>query len=175
MDQETHSIRFIAKIIGKINATEPGNQYAPLLTKNMEAVKIDALRNHKFNYEANMALSNDSAKDLMYLSQNLSSSSAPVRQPQPDYVIYTDASNKGWGCYDPQTGNKFGGRWDFQEETHINRLELKASWGRHWRKTNAHSAHYYYYTAGLANSGQGHNRSTCENHDRWHHCLSMHK
>ena len=37
---KTHIIRFIAKIIGKINAIQPANQYTVLFTKNMEIDKI---------------------------------------------------------------------------------------------------------------------------------------
>ena len=127
LHRETHAIKFIAKIIGKINATPPGNQYAALFTKNMEIDQIQALREHCFNYEASMMLSQRSKSDLDWLSKNLNNSSAPIRQPKPDYLIYTDASNNGWGCFDPQTGEKFGGRWSLEEqESQINTLEFKA-------------------------------------------------
>ena len=124
-----NTIRFIARIIGKMNATQPGNKYAALLTHNMEIDKIMALRNHCFDYDAHTTLSIGSMKDLNWIAKYLSSSSAPIRQPQPDYLIYTDASSKGWGCFDPQTKEKLGGRWGLEEEElHINMLELKAIW-----------------------------------------------
>ena len=76
-----------------------------------------------------MTLSQKSKNDLRWLIDNLSHSSAPVRIPKPDFVIYTDTSRQGWGCYNPQTGQKAGGRWSVEEQNdHINTLELKAIW-----------------------------------------------
>ena len=129
LHDEIISIRQIARVIGKVNATSPGNKVAALFTKNLENDKIQALYENKFNYDMPMTLSQKSKNDLRWLIDNLSHSSAPVRIPKPDFVIYTDASREGWGCYNPQTGQKAGGRWSVEEQNdHINTLELKAIW-----------------------------------------------
>ena len=58
---------------------------------------------------------------------NLATSSAPVSFPNADFVLNTDASTVGWGCFDHETGEKAGGRWNSEElQYHINYLELKA-------------------------------------------------
>ena len=72
----------------------------------MEVEKNAALRSNKFNFDANMCLSNKAKTDLEWLRKNLEAVSAPIRSPKPDYVIHTDASNKGWGGFDPQTDKK---------------------------------------------------------------------
>ena len=63
---------------------QPENQYAVLFMKNMEIDQIQALREHCFNYEASMTLSQGSKSDLDWLSKNLNNSSTPIRQPKPD-------------------------------------------------------------------------------------------
>ena len=73
-----------------------------------------------------MTLSEQSRQDLQWLLDNLKDASAPVMQSKPDFTIYTDASNAGWGCYDPQQQVKSGGQWSTEEKNcHINYLELK--------------------------------------------------
>ena len=124
LESEESTVRHIARIIGKVKATGPANKYAALFTKNLEVHKNEALRQRRFSYDENMSLSR---AYLNWLKTNLKNSSAPVAHPKPDYTIYTDASNGGWGCFDPQTDTKAGGRWSVQEqERHINALELQA-------------------------------------------------
>lgn len=112
LDKEVCGIRQVASLIGKINATRPANKYAALFTKNMEVEKHQALISNKFNYDAGMVLTTEARVDLHWLLENLGSASAPIREPKPDYVIHTDASEEGLGCFDPQTGQKqeAGGR-----------------------------------------------------------------
>ena len=98
-----------------------------MYTKWLEMGKNKALATQKYDYEKYMVLSERAREDLEWLLYNLPPSSAPVLFPNADYVINTDASTAGWGCFDRETGGKTGGRWDPQEQTnHINYLELKA-------------------------------------------------
>ena len=93
---------------------------------NMQKLTKTKLLN-KYDYEAQMTLSIQARQDLVWVLENLRTSSAPVHCPKPDYIIYTDASSAGWGCFDPQTKKKGGSRWTAQEQTnHINYLEIKA-------------------------------------------------
>ena len=120
-------IRQVASLIGKINATKPANKWAFMYTKWLEMGKNKALATQKYDYEKYMVLSERAREDLEWLLYNLPPSSAPVLFPNADYVINTDASTAGCGCFDRETGGKTGGRWDPQEQTnHINYLELKA-------------------------------------------------
>ena len=100
------TIRQVARVKGKITATRPANKWAQLQTMNLEIEKNNALMENKFNYDATMTLTSLAKGDLKWVTQTLRTSSAPIHVPEIDYVIYTDASNKGWGCYDPQTGMK---------------------------------------------------------------------
>ena len=128
LTKEKMTIRMIARIIGKINATRPANKWAALFTKQLEIEKNYALFANKFNYDAFMEVSKTSSLDLQWVLENLADMSAPVRTPQVDYVIYTDASTQGWGCYDAQTKQSAGGRWSqTEQQLHINCLELKAA------------------------------------------------
>ena len=121
LTSEMNTIRHVARVIGKITATGPVNRYAALFTKNLEVEKNQALFQNRFDYNETMILSNQAREDLAWLARNLERSSAPIRCPKPDYVINTDASNEGWGCFDPQTGIKSVGRWSLEEqEKHIN-------------------------------------------------------
>jgi len=51
----------------------------------------------------------------------------PTLPPNPDVVIYTDASNSGWGAHTESRRYHLSGKWtEPQRQLHINLLELKA-------------------------------------------------
>ena len=127
LDCQHSTIRQIARVKGKISATRPANQWAQLQTMNLEIDKNKALARNKFDYDKEMQLTPLAREDLKWFIRTIRTSSAPVQIPESDYVIYTDASKEGWGCYEPQTGKKGGGRLDESEITlHINCLKLQA-------------------------------------------------
>ena len=127
MGKKTCSIRFLAKVIGKVLATAPANQMAARYTKQLEIEKNMGLANNKFDYDAVVEISDRARRDLVWWSGNIGTLTAPVIVGKPDYELYTDASTQGWGCYDPQTEKSCGGRWTEEEgQGHINCQELMA-------------------------------------------------
>ena len=114
LHDEVITIRQVASLISKVNATAPDNPIAALFTKNLENDKIQALHEKKFNYDAYMSLSTKSRNNLCWLRDNLKNRSAHIRIPKPDFATYTDASCEGWGCYNPQIGIKKGGALEWR-------------------------------------------------------------
>ena len=128
LDQKQITIRLLASVKGKLEATGSANKHAKLWVKRLEIAKIKALEANKFDYEANIILPQDCRDDLVFARDHLPGISAPVRVSDPDWKVFNDASNGGWGCLDPQTKQKGGGRWTEDEaKMHINALELTAA------------------------------------------------
>ena len=117
LDCQHTTIRQIARVKGKISATRPANQWAKLQTMSLEIDKNKALARNKFDYDKEMQLTPLAREDLKWFIRTIRTSSAPIQIPESDYVIYTDASKEGWGCYEHPTGRKGGGRWDESEVT----------------------------------------------------------
>ena len=125
--KQHYTVRDAAGLIGKLLATEPANPWALLFTKRMETEKSHALRSAQGNFDAPMTFTDWALKDLDWWEQNILKLWAPVRRSNPDKIIYTDASKKGWGWARRDTNEQGGGRWNQEEtELHINVLELKA-------------------------------------------------
>jgi ribonuclease HI len=78
-----------------------------------------------------MKLSPAARDDLKEQSELLKGCKAPLFDSEPDIVIKTDASQKGWGVYAPYRNDslyRFGGRWAPEyDDTHINTLETIAA------------------------------------------------
>ena len=129
LNAERLTIRDLASVKGKIEATRPANLYAMLMCKRLEIAKIAALRASNFDYDHKMTLSSECRQDLLWAKEALPGTSAPIRPPPPDYTISTDSSKRGWGINDYHTAQRGGGRWSFEESLlHINKLELKAAY-----------------------------------------------
>ena len=92
LHDEVTTIRRVASLISKVNATAPDNPVAALFTKNLESDKIQALHEKKFNYDVYMSLSRN---NLCWLRDNLKNRSAHIRIPKPNFATYTDASCEG--------------------------------------------------------------------------------
>ena len=90
----------------------------------MEHQKIIGLKLHNDKFDTNLALNVESTKGIYWWINNIIESFAPLNIPDPDIIIYTDTSLTGWGITDGKTPS--GGRWDENEITHRNVLELKA-------------------------------------------------
>ena len=123
--QQRCTVRKIAQVLGKLNATRPANPWVDLYNKNLENLKIQELRNNGYDYDAWVTISPECMGDLQWWLENLEKLEKPIIRTKPDYFIHTDASMAGWGCHDNQTGETFGGEWSLEEkENHINYLEL---------------------------------------------------
>ena len=72
---------------------------------------------------ANITLNVESKKEIYWWKNNIFESFAHLNIPDPDITIYTDVSLTEWGITDGKTPS--GGRWDENEITHINVLQLK--------------------------------------------------
>ena len=121
------TIRFFAKVIGKLVASEPGVEYAMLFVKPLEMIKERELKIHKGNFDSFMKVPLIVYTTLDWWIENLPYCFKKVSHGNPQLVLYSDSSNLGWGAYNKTMDIKTGGDWSIQEQTlHINVLELKA-------------------------------------------------
>ena len=127
--KEEITIREFAQVIGKLVATEPGVQYAPLYIKSLEITKDLLLKQNYGNFDAKMTLSDGNISDLNWWVNNINSSFKPMTLIDPQFILNTDSSNTGWGAVVQDTLFETKGFWSYEEQkNHINFLELKAAY-----------------------------------------------
>ena len=119
------SIREVAGLIGLCIAYMQAFRYGEKYVKQLEMEKIEALRLAKGNFDSKMILTDRAREDIVWWTQNVRYSGKDILYPEPDLVLFTDASTEGWGAH--VEGQAVGGCWSEQEaQSHINVLELKA-------------------------------------------------
>ena len=122
-------IREFAMLIGKLVASSPAVQFAPLHYKSLEIEKDRHLKNNNGDYEAKCMLSQEAVLELMWWKNNIHDSFVSLNSRDIDLTIQTDSSNSGWGAFVKETTQKTGGHWSYSEQdSHINILELKAAY-----------------------------------------------
>ena len=119
------SIRDFARVLGSLVALDPGVWIGPVFWKRLEIEKIEMLRKSKFEYDKFFKLSELAKEDLRWWLKNIQNFPTPVKRTYPTIVLYTDASQKGWGAVREST--RTNGLWSVEEGLqHINELELLA-------------------------------------------------
>ena len=71
----------------------------PLHFRSLDMDKTEALHLNKCNFDAFMQLSELSRSDLKWWVNSARSLHNPISLPQPEIILYTDASKEGWGEY----------------------------------------------------------------------------
>ena len=123
LQQDMPSIRAVAQIIGMMVACFPGVEYAQIFYRQLEIDNIAALKLQNGDFDMPMQLSTLARADANWWITSTLTSKGKI-----DNVIYTDASNKGWGGGRASNNvDTTGGQWSIIEARHhINYLELKA-------------------------------------------------
>lgn len=124
---KTNTIRDLSAIIGNLVASFPAVTHGKLFYRQLENEKIEALKEAKSQFDAEVHLSDFAIKDLHWWLRNNLGSKAPITRGQADLIIETDASLRGWGCNCRSLNISAGGPWKQNEANyHINVLELQA-------------------------------------------------
>ena len=125
LNLQSVSARHLAKLIGKMSATIQAVHPAPLNYRSIQRLKHAALR--RGGYDKQIALNQESRKDLEWWTENLSRwNGRPLQESSPILTIETDASLTGWGAF--CQGVMTGGCWSMTEKAHhINSLEMLAA------------------------------------------------
>lgn len=127
--ESSTTVRALASLIGKMNATVAAVLPAPLYYRRLQHLKNRALWSSTGRrvYSQTVTLDVDAQRDLEWWTHQLASwNGRPVTATSPDLVIQSDASNEGWGAQ--CSGIRTGGRWLSQERAlHINAKELLAA------------------------------------------------
>ena len=116
-------VSFLGNIVSSFAAVPNGKLYY----RNIEPQKIEALKTSKGNFDTNIKqLSPASLSEIQWWYNHIMHAKLSIKPtPDIDYVIYTDASESGWGAHDDI--NSTGGRWpDDEIHYHINILGLLA-------------------------------------------------
>ena len=120
------TIRQVAALIGSLVFSFPGVEFGPLYYRSIEHDKDTHLRRHQGQFDAEMSLSQDSRQDIQWWFDNITLASKRILHSHPNIIIYTDASQSGWGGK-LESGISTCGIWSRDEVTkHINYLELAA-------------------------------------------------
>jgi ribonuclease HI len=118
-------VRKLASLIGKIIAT--ANAMFPAKLHSRALLRDKNLSLQQEGWNGKVYLSEESLAQLEWWIQELPSWNGRSLLPEnPKNVIYTDASNTGWGA-SLNLQQTIHGHWNLREQQmHINRLELKA-------------------------------------------------
>lgn len=110
LKQNRISIRDLAQLVGRMVGSFPGVECGKLYYRLLDNEKTAALTVSKGNFEAVMTLSDIAKQDIQWWIHNIHSCHG-----NPDIVLQSDASNKGWGgvLYEQSTG----GHWSDVEAT----------------------------------------------------------
>lgn len=119
------SIRKVAGLIGLLVSSFPAVPLGPLHYRYLDNDKKRALKENCGDWEKVMVLSNESLGEIKWWQENIKQVFSPIIRPDPNIVIYSDASLKAWGAV--CNGIRANGAWSPQEaKCHINVLEMKA-------------------------------------------------
>jgi hypothetical protein len=80
---KTPTIRWVAKVIGRIVASFPGVMYGPLYYRALEHDKSLALKKAKGNFDATMSLSQAAKKELWWLVKNVETDYHTLSRKEP--------------------------------------------------------------------------------------------
>ena len=121
------TIRFMAKLIGNVVATEEAFPLAPLHYRPIEINKIEALALSNGDYDAPMYLEDTARIEIQWWRDNIMELISPIHRPPVDLTIFSDASGEGWGA--ACNGIKANGRWTEEDlqPFNINYLEMLAA------------------------------------------------
>ena len=121
------SAHLLFQLIGKLNATTPALQMAPLFCRSLQRCLKQALETNSQNYQSPVQLSPQALEDLQWWVLHLSMwNGRSLITQQASLTITSDASLQGWGA--TCNGIRTRGPWSPQEQTlHINCLELLAA------------------------------------------------
>ena len=127
LEKSTPTIRELARFIGNVVATEEAFPMAPFHYRPMELDKADALEANRGNYDARITLSSTTCEQIHWWVDNIMSIKSWIHPPRIDRVIYSDASEQGWGAESEGIGAH--GRWTEEDlcPFNINYLETKAA------------------------------------------------
>ena len=129
-NEQTPTIRQVAKVIGKLVAAFPAVEFGPLYYRTLERDKSLALKQNNGHFDRHMRLSDQAKQELIWWIHHIGNSLKNINQRKPDLELQTDASGIGWGATNLLTHT--GGKWKQGEElktneNNINYLELVAS------------------------------------------------
>ena len=120
------TIREVASFLGTLVSSFPGVEFGPLHYRHIEVDKEANLKLNQGNFDSFMTLSHDSLEEIHWWSANILIASRRIFHNIPDVVVYTDASQIGWGAQ-IEHGNNTSGIWSNSGSSrHINYLELLA-------------------------------------------------
>lgn len=124
--KEKITIRTLARLIGKFTSSLIGVPHGRLYYRSTERLKIESLRRSAGNFDVQITLTPTAMGDISWWKNNLWGSIAPIVRGNPQVIISTDASTRGWGA--SMTPTHTGGEFSsVEQEHHINVLELMAA------------------------------------------------
>ena len=94
----TPSIRQVSSVIGKHASSFPGVMHGPMFYRCLEFDKTQALKYSRGNFERPMNLSDQSKTELHWWTGNINSSWCPITHREPQIVLQSDSSLRGWGA-----------------------------------------------------------------------------
>ena len=97
LDWDILSIRFIARVIGKIVSALPGSEYGKLHQQSLERDKIRALALNRGDYDGKMQLSVLAKEDLLWSLRMCNKPTGELFKLQSLMFFQTDASDTSWG------------------------------------------------------------------------------
>lgn len=111
------TIRTFSQLIGKLV------DYAPLFYKPLEKVKERELTKHNGNYNSFMTIPKHVQHINRWWIDNVNASFKRVSHGKPQLVLFSDASQKGWGAFNETDNIRTGGEWSATDQaSHINIL-----------------------------------------------------
>ena len=127
LSQKGVSIRNVASLIGNMTAAFEAVPFGRMYYRHIEICKTRALEHNKYDFEAKCELNWQAKEEIKWWIYNIDSSVAKMKSiPEIDKIIYTDASNEGWGAHIFHNQD-INGRWSFEEQDwHIKVLKMMA-------------------------------------------------
>ena len=112
----TVQARSLAQFLGKLNATSPALQMAPLFCRSLQISLRQSLADNSQDYQSTVKLSPQAVEDLQWWEQHLTSwNGRSLISPASTIVIDLDASLQGWGAiYEGKSSRE---PWSPQEQT----------------------------------------------------------
>ena len=127
LDHPNPSTRSLSQLLGKLNATGPTLQMAPLFCRSLQSCLKQALETNSQDYNSIIQLSFQALEDLQWWEVHLSKwNRRSLIVQQSSMTIIPDASLQWWGALCNGIWTR-GSQFPFEQTLHINCLELLAA------------------------------------------------